>query len=340
MAELFHLSPAAIGVHSALKIARFSEEQAYKLMHSLRWGSSDKQACPECESFRKHHFIKSRKQYRCAENGCGKSFSITSGTKFAYHKKPLRDILYAAALLVNGVEGAAALRNAQNIGVRYTPILVFNHKLREALFETRDVTKLSGEVEIDGCYFHYYVRPKNNRKDRVDRRLLRNMNPNKRAVIVLRQRGPKEHGAVRTIVEVIKYENEADIRALVHKYVELGSTIYTDEHMCYTHLAAEYELHQVNHQEHFSSPEGYNENQAESFFNRNRKLFGHIHKCAPKYLLFYSNEMAWQEDNRRKSFSWRFEDLIRKCLTTGQSKYWSKYFQGNHRTEDTLFAAT
>jgi len=259
MAQHYLLSPEAIGVHSVLKIARYTEEEAYQLMHRLKWGSSNKQACPECGSFRKHYYIKSRSQYRCAENGCGKSFSVTSGTKFAYHKKSLRDILYATALLVNGVEGAAALRNSSNSGVRYTPILIFNHKLREALFETRDLTKMNGEVEIDGCYFHYYVRPKNKRKHRVDRRRASNMNPNKRAVLVFRQRNSIGLGAIRTIVEVIKVENDVDVLALVQRYVELGSTIYTDDHMCYTQLGAWYHLEQVNHKEEYCRDDGVNE---------------------------------------------------------------------------------
>ena len=131
----------------------------------------------------------------------------------------------------------------------------------------------------------------------------------------------------------------SDVSALVRRYVKPGSTIYTDDHPCYTSLGSEYDVRQVNHKEEYSSDEGWNENQAESFFARNRALFGHIHKCEPKYLLYYANEMVWREDNRRKSFTWQFEELLKYCMTTGQSKYWSKYYQGNHLTADTMFRA-
>jgi hypothetical protein len=96
---------------------------------------------------------------------------------------------------------------------------------------------------------------------------------------------------------------------------------------------------QVNHAEAYCDDEGVNENQAESFFNRLRKLFEHIRKCAPKFLLHYANEIAWREDHRRQSFYYQFEMMLKCCLKTGQSKNWSKYWQGNRITEDCLFFA-
>ena len=226
------------------------------------------------------------------------------------------------------------------MGVGYKPVLLFQHKIREALFQTRDLSPLDGEVEMDGCYFHYYVRPANKRENRVDRRMSSNLNPNKRAVLVMRQRGKPEHGATRSIVNVIKKENERDVLALSKKYIKPGSTIYTDSHTCYTPLASDYILKQVNHAEAYSSPEGVNENQAESIFSRLRSLYSHIHKADPKFLIYYANEIAWREDNRRQSFYWQFLDILKKCLQTGQSRLWAKYWQGNRVTKDCLFAAS
>lgn len=165
MAQHFLLSPRARGKLSVLDIARLSNQEALQLLCEARWGSLGTQCCPSCGVIRKHHFIKARSQFRCAEKGCGHTFSVTSGTKFAYHKKSYEDILYSVALFAIGAEGVAALRSAINMGVDYKPTLIFYHKIREALFQTRDLTPLKGEVEMDGCYFHYYVRPKNKRRD-------------------------------------------------------------------------------------------------------------------------------------------------------------------------------
>ena len=49
--------------------------------------------------------------------------------------------------------------------------------------------RLSGHVEVDGAAFGGHVRPANARKDRVDRRLLRNRSGKRRVVVALRQRG-------------------------------------------------------------------------------------------------------------------------------------------------------
>lgn len=339
MAEHFLLSPASRGEKSVKDISRMTNDEAFKLLCETRWGGNGMQCCPSCAVVRKHHFIKARKQFRCAEKVCGHTFSVTSGTKFAYHKKSYQDIVYAIALFANAVEGTAALRSAANMGVGYKPVLLFHHKLREALFESRDLTKMNNEAEIDGCYFHYYIRPANKRENRVDRRLAFNLNPNKRAVLAIRQRGLAGQGACRTIVTVIKNENERDVLALAKKYIEPNTTIYTDNHSCYTSLASYYTVKQVNHAEEYSSDDGVNENQAESLFARIRKLFSHIHKCAPKFLIYYANEIAWRDDNRRQPFYWQFTEILKKCLQTGQSRLWSKYWQGNRVTEDCLFTA-
>ena len=338
MAQHFLLS-ALVRDLSPLEVARLSDEEAWQMLYESRFGSSGTQRCPACGVVRKHYFIKSRKQWRCADKDCGHTFSVTSGTTFAYHKLPLPDLLYAVAKFITAVEGESALRMSYDMGIAHKSAFVLNHKIRKAIYKTLDLTPLKGEVEMDGCYFHYYVRPKNKHKNRVDRRLRSNMNPNKRATFVMRQRGEPGQGAVRTIVEVIKAENERDVTALVKKYVERGTTIFADEHPCYAALAARYHVKQVNHAEEYSADDGTNQNQAESFFNRERRLFSRIHKCAPKYLKFYANEIAWREDNRRKTFKWLFEDLLKKCLSVGQSKYWSKYWTGNHLAEDTLFIA-
>ncbi|MDP3088527.1 MAG: IS1595 family transposase [Methylotenera sp.] len=339
MAQHFLLSPEARGEKTLLEIARMSNEEAFKLLCETRWGKDGSQCCPECSVIRKHHFIKVRKQFRCAEKTCGHTFSVTSGTKFAYHKKSYQDILYAIAEFANGVEGVAALRTCIKMGANHKALLLFYHKIREALFQSRDLSPMNNEVEIDGCYFHYYVRPANKRANRVDRRMAFNLNPNKRAVLAIRQRGLPGQGAKRTIVTVIKNENEREVFALAKKYIEPDTTIYTDNHSCYTSLASDYTVKQVNHAEEYSSDEGVNENQAESVFARMRKQFSHIHKCDPKFLIYYVNEIAWRDDNRRQSFYWQLLELVKKCLQTGQSRLWSKYWQGNRVTEDCLFVA-
>lgn len=339
MSQHFLLSPKSRQL-SVKKIARLTDAEAWQEMVKLRWGDSGTQCCPSCGSVRKHFFLKTRQQWRCAEKECGHTFSVTSGTIFASHKLPLKDILYAVALFVHAAKGTSALQLSRHLDINHKSAYVLFHKLREALWMSRNTSPLKGEVEIDGGYFNYHVRPSNKRKNRVDRRLRFNLNPMKRAILAMRERGEPGQGARRTIIDVIKQENDQDVSALVSRYVEAGTTIFSDEHSCYTSLAARHPVKQVNHAEEYSSDDGVNENQAESFFARMwRMVIGQIHKCAGKYLIFYANEIAWREDNRRESSLWQFNDLMKKCLHSKQSRYWAKYWQGNHLEGDTLFAA-
>jgi hypothetical protein len=166
------------------------------------------------------------------------------------------------------------------------------------------------------------------------------MNPNKRCILAFVECGAEGEGALRTIVAVIKIENETDVKTLAEKYIEPGSLIYTDTHNCYGALGPPlYHVEKVNHAEEYCRDDGVNNNQAESFFIRVRNMFRHIHHCHPKFLLSYANEIAWRQDHRRKSFYDQFEAMVRCSLQTGQSRNWAKYWQGNRVTEDCLFVA-
>src|SRR5690606_18534740 len=154
-----------------------------------RWGDDDP-SCPKCGN-QDHYWLQTRKQWRC--KACNHSFSITSGTIFANHKMPLKNYLAAIAIYSNAVKGISALQLSRDLDVQYKTAFVLAHKLRESLVDANPA-QLEGEVEMDGAYVNKHVRPRNNRADRIDRRLRENQNPNKRAVIVLRQRGEKGEG--------------------------------------------------------------------------------------------------------------------------------------------------
>jgi len=324
MAQHFLLSAQSRDL-SLSQVALMSDDEAWSLFVRIRWGEDGTQFCPCCGCINKHFFLKTRWQWRCKD--CGHTFSVTSGTMFANHKLPVKVLLLAVTLFVHSAKGMSTLQLSRNLDVQYKTAYVLFQKLRDALWRTRDTSPLQGEVEMDGGYFHSYVRLKNKRKDRVDRRLRFNLNPMKRSILVMRERGMPGKGAKRTVIEVIKKENEADVWALTNRHVQRGVTIFSDEHPSYAALAARYPVRQVNHQEEYSANDGTNQNQAESYFARMRRLMiGQIHKCNPKYLLFYGQEIAWREDTRRESCGWLLNDLMSRCLSVRPSKDWGKYW--------------
>lgn len=351
MPQHFLLSAKARNL-SPIAIARMSEYEAIMVMKRLRWGEGEEVVCPRCGKAHKAYFIKSRRQWQCKE--CQYRFSVTSGTLFAHHKLPLKDILFACSLYVNAAKGISALQIARDLDVQYKTAFVLFHKIKEALknYQVESFKKeantgkkpLSGIIHMDATYVHSSRKPKNKKQDRIDRRLKQHENPKKRAILVMRDSFPKTEdpnliGARRTMAFVAKSENSKVINDLANKHIEKGSTIHTDESPAYDNLIYFHDLKRVNHQQEYRSDEGVTNNLAESFFSRFKRMYyGQVHKMDNLYLHEYANEIAYREDTRRMSNGEIFNDLVSRCLNNKPSDDWRGYWQGNRRMAELLAA--
>lgn len=328
---------------SPIKIAKLSDSEAFSMLCDLRWGSKKNVVCPKCGVQHQAYFISTRKQWRCKH--CNHTFSITSGTIFANHKLPIQTYLFAIALFVNAVKGISACQLSRDLNVQYKTAFILAHKMRESLIAQRELFPLSGEVHIDGTYVHSALRPQNKKIDRVDRRLKEHSNPNKRAVLVMRERyseqetfsNPMLVGAKKTITFPILSENTESVKKLAMAYIESNSRIHADENSAYNELTLNYDLRKVNHQREYRSDEGVTNNLAESYFARFKRLYyGQVHKMSNTYLDSYANEIAYREDTRKKDNLTIFKDIIRKCLNTSSDNDWKGYWQGRHRQTERL----
>ena len=173
---------------------------------------------------------------------------------------------------------------------QYKTAFVLMHKLREVMAaETRDM-RLSGHVEVDGAAFGGHVRPANARKDRVDRRLLRNRSGKRRVVVALRQRGGST--LTRTFLR------EAEGVGFARERIAPGSTISADEIAHWDRLEPGFDVHRINHSDAYSR-DGVHTNLAESFFARLRRMVGgQHHKVGGRLLGAYAAHAAWLEDHR------------------------------------------
>ncbi len=316
MAQHFLLSAKARTL-SVVQVARMSEDEARALFRAIRWADTDGEpVCPRCGCFAVNEY-KSRPIFKC--KGCGHQFSITSGTIFASRKLPVRDILLAIALFVNGAKGMSALQMSRNLDVQYKSAYVLLHKIREVMAaETADAT-LSGEVEVDGAYFGGHVRPENRKEDRKDRRLKENQTGKRRVVVVMRERGG------RTLPFVFRSEDQSvgTIRARVAS----GTTVYADEASGWDELHAAYETKRINHSIAFED-DGACTNQAESYFSRLRRAeWGQHHHISGRHLHAYAAEMAWREDHRRVPNGTLFTAVVDAALNAPVSRQWKGYWQ-------------
>lgn len=316
MTQHFLLSPAAKTL-SLVKVMRMSDRQARDAFRKIRWHSTDGEpVCPECGCV-DHYDLKTRPVWKC--KGCGKQFSVTSGTIFHSRKLQVRDILAAIAVFINGAKGYSALQLSRDLAIDYKTAFVLLHKVREAIALAREQGALTGDVEVDGAYFGGYVKPANERKDRKDRRKKLHQSGKRQVVIAVRQRG----GETRTHVG----SNEAEGVAVAVANVDRAATVHADEASHWDKLAAYFPIKRINHKEAYSK-DGACTNQAESFFSRLRRAeVGIHHRIAGQYLEAYAAEMAWREDARRVANGSQFAMAVGATTVAPKSARWCGYWQ-------------
>jgi transposase-like protein len=340
MAQHFLLSAQARTL-SARRVFEMTNKEAFEVFKEVRWGKGDTVTCPDCGVVDQHYFLPTRKQWRCKHcNHCNHTFSVTSGTIFAFHKLPLKVYLAAIVIFTNAVKGISALQLSRDLGVQYKTAFILAHKIRESLMEQRETFQLSGEVHMDGAYVNGHIRPKNKKVDRIDRRLAIHQKPNKRCVFVMRQKCQElAAGASKTLTFVLKSENQTDVNKLAAAYIQKGSVICADESNAYDVLHGKYDTRRVNHSVEYRADDGTTNNLAESYFARFRRMqYGQVHKFGNQYLANYANEAAYREDTRRTSNGVIFMDIAKKCAKTKTSRDWCGYWQGNKRDEERLAA--
>jgi hypothetical protein len=83
---------------------------------------------------------------------------------------------------------------------------------------------------MDGAYVNHYIRPKNKKSERIDRRLAVNQRDDKRCVLVMRQ----------GIEKVLKSENQASVMVLAQANIDPDAFICADESNAYDPLHAKF----------------------------------------------------------------------------------------------------
>lgn len=313
---------------SLTKVARLSDDEAFDLFKGIRWSSTNGEpVCPTC-GHKECWSFKSRKIFKCRK--CSKQFSVTSDTIFANRKLPIRDYLLAIAIFVNAHKGIPALQLSRDLDVQYKTAFVMAHKIRESLGYDIQQRVLKGKVEVDGAYFGGYIKPANNKEDRIDRRLAKNQNGKRRCVFIIRERDGQ------SVPVIIRSENTSDVKAAMLKNICPSATVYADENPAYDALHGLYNMQRINHSMAYSDGDNCT-NGAEGWFSRMRRAeIGQHHHLAGKYLHSYANEMSYREDNRRIDNGTMFSDIIMRCLTRRPSRSWSGYWQGNKQIGEVM----
>jgi len=274
-------------------------ESARLFLESRIW--SDGVTCPSCKA---KENITTRKGgfYRC--NPCQLDFTIRTGTIFERSHIPLHKWLYAMYLLVTARKGISSLQLAKEIGVTQKSAWFMLHRLREACGGPK-LTKLKGIVELDECF----IGGKEGNKHEHKKLKAGRGSVGKIAVL-----GMRERGTGRTLAAPMPERSLQEATQRIHDNIELGTQLYTDEHLIFTGLDGLFYKHDaVNHSagEYAAGPA--HTNSIESVWAvLKRGYYGVYHSMSGKHLRRYVDEFTFRlnEGNVKRHSLERLDSMI------------------------------
>mgnify|MGYP001584614200 CR=1 FL=1 len=199
-----------------------------------------------------------------------------------------------------------------------------------------DDDALEGVVEVDGAVFG--GKPKRMERGGDNWEGLRaavraDQLAKKRLIVVMREREDGER-ARPARVRTFHVSKESDAVPILRKLVKPGSTVHADEASAYDPLHGYFETKRINHSKSYSDGIACT-NQAESFFSRMRRAERGVHNSIGRgYTSYYSREMSWREENKRRPNGDQFLMILSNAMASPVSRRMKGYWQRRRSDND------
>lgn len=272
-------------------MAYFSDpDRTFEYAKRFRWPDGNV-VCPRCGKA-KHSFLKTRKMWFCYE--CKKQFSLKLGTVLEDSALGLDKWMIGFWMLVNCKNGVSSMELHRTLGITQKAAWFMLQRLRLALRDDFFGSKLGSgpdsEVEVDETYIGGKAR--NMHKSRRAK-LTGRVHEDKVAVMGFVERG----GRVRT--EIIPDRHTNTVQPMVHRHVQAGTALFTDELPGYTGLDSAFQHKVINHAVHYVDGRVHT-NTLENFWSLvKRQLHGTYISVEPFHLFRYLDEQMFRYNNRK-----------------------------------------
>lgn len=289
-------------------IRYFADAQvAFDFMVGLRW--PDGVECPRCKC-KDVRFIATRKIWECKECKVKKQFSVRVGTIFEDSALSLDKWLCAIWMITNAKNGISSYEVHRSLGITQKTAWFLLQRIRLAM-QTRTFEKLFGEIEADETYIGGKAR--NMHPDRNRRRGRGTGGVGKAIVMGLLQRSLLKQKS-RVTANVLPNTRKRTVQSEIHKHVEVGSPIFTDDLASYNGLNSHFAHEAINHAICYAR-ENVHTNGLENFWCLlKRAIRGTYVSVEPFHLFRYLDEQVFRFNERDDTDSSRFLKVARSVI--------------------------
>lgn len=271
-----------------------TEQVCVNYLEKARW--SDEPVCPHCGVFGAYRFSNGR-VFKCKT--CRKQFTVRVGTIFEDSHLPLKKWFLAIYLLTSLKKGLSSIQLAKYLGVTQKTAWFILQRIRYAVNTDEFKAPLKNVVEGDETYYGGAKRGSQRGRGAE----------NKSPIFGLIERQGK------VICKAVENVKTKTVMPLIRKYVEVGTSMMTDEYGIYNTLEKNgYKHETVNHGHKEYVRGDAHTNTIEGYWSHLKKgldaIYIHVSK---KHLQKYCDEYAYRYNSRDIDDFKRFGEWFGTC---------------------------